>query len=379
MKKILILGGAFNEVKNFRIGIISQMVLDGFDVYVLSLDYTEDDRLLIKSVGAVPVSYTGRRGGLNPFRELSNFLKLIKTVRSISPDYLFSYFTKQVIMAGIITRLYPVKVSVGLIEGLGYGFGLNIGSLSLRLHRILLKIIQITLYNISLHAHSRVLFLNSDDPLDLSKFLLFRAKNFEVLGPIGVDLVRLVPKPFPDFGTIRFIFVGRLLVEKGIVQYIEAAGLIKRRFPNVVFTVVGGIDYDNPNCISRNQLNSAISNGLIEHYGHVHDPWNWISNSHVFVLPSYYREGFPRSTQEAMALGRPVITTMSVGCRESVIDGFDGFLVEPLSSEKLAEKMAFFIDNPCFIELFGANARRSAESRFNEIIFNSKLLKLFKL
>jgi glycosyltransferase involved in cell wall biosynthesis len=377
INKIVILGGAFNEIKNFRLSLISQMVLDGFDVYVLSLDYTEADKSLIRSVGANPVSYPGKRGGLNPFREFLNFIKLIRIINRISPDFLFSYFTKQVILAGILVHFLPVKVTIGLIEGLGYGFGHEFGSTADRAKRFLIKNLQIALYNISLYKHSRVLFLNADDPVDLYRCQIFKPNNFEVIGPIGVNLAQLSPLQFPSFNEIRFIFVGRLLIEKGIIQFIKAAELIKSRHANVKFTVLGGIDSENPNCIYRKELDAAIGNGLIVYPGHVHDPWEWISNSHVFVLPSFYREGFPRSIQEAMALGRPVITTMSVGCRESVTDGFDGLLATPRSSESLAEKMLYFINTPELIKIFGANARMSAEERFDEDKFNRRVLDFF--
>jgi glycosyltransferase involved in cell wall biosynthesis len=377
MKKILVLGGAFNEVRNFRMSMITQLVDSNFAVYVFALDYTEDDKFLIKSIGAIPVSYPGKRGGLNPFREIYNIFKLFIAIKKISPDFIFSYFTKQVIIAGLIARLIPVKASIGLIEGLGYGFGDNFGMLSARLKRFAVKIIQISLYNLSLRSHSKVLFLNGDDPVDLARYLMFKPNNFEIVGPIGVNLAMLKPLPLPSFDIFRFIFVGRLIYEKGILQFIEAAALVKGKYPNTEFVVLGGLDSDNPDCIDRKVLDDAVDSKVIVYPGHVRDPQKWISDSHVFVLPSYYREGFPRSSQEAMALGRTVISTTTVGCRESVIDGFDGYLVPPRSVSSLVDKITYFIENPNVIQAFGGNARSSAETRFDEIIFNGKVIRYF--
>src|SRR5699024_9821126 len=137
-------------------------------------------------------------------------------------------------------------------------------------------------------------------------------------------------------------FIGRLLKEKGIYEFIVAAKLVKQKYPNSTFTVLGSIDQANMGVLKQHELDDLINTGIIDYPGHVSNVKNWIAASDVFVLPSY-REGVPRSTQEAMAIGRAIITTDVPGCRETVVNGVNGFLVPKWNPEALAEKMIYFI------------------------------------
>lgn len=174
--------------------------------------------------------------------------------------------------------------------------------------------------------------------------------------------------------AISFVFIGRLLAEKGIHQYIAAARIVKKKYPEAMFIVLGGVDKDNPGGLSVDALAHLVESGILIHPGHVPNVCEWIAKSSIFVLPSYYREGVPRSTQEAMAMGRPVITTDVPGCRETVIDGVNGFLIPPWAPEKLAEKMFFFIEAPHEVEAMGRESYRIAQELFDAKKVNKKLL-----
>ncbi|GIC05823.1 glycosyl transferase family 1 [Vibrio cholerae] len=210
----------------------------------------------------------------------------------------------------------------------------------------------------------KVLFLNPDDPDDLAKKSLVNREKFQVLGPIGLDLDAYPYKQITTFESIRFIFIARLLAEKGIFEYLQAARLVKKSYPNAEFIVLGGLDPDNPAALSSAQLDEVIEEGIITYPGHVTNVSEWIANAHVFVLPSF-REGVPRSTQEAMAIGRAVITTDVPGCRETVIDGVNGFVVPPFNSALLAEKMLYLIEHPEEIQRMGDESYRVATERFD--------------
>ena len=158
--------------------------------------------------------------------------------------------------------------------------------------------------------------------------------------------------------------LGRLLKEKGVYEYIEAAQRVKQLYPEVRFLLVGGTD-DNPGSVPDTYLRSMVSKGILEWPGKVSNVQDYLRESSVFILPSYYREGVPRSTQEAMALGRPIITTNVAGCRETVEDGINGFLVPPRNVNALVDAMTRFIENPQLITMMSKQSRRLAEERFD--------------
>lgn len=155
-----------------------------------------------------------------------------------------------------------------------------------------------------------------------------------------------------------------------------AARLIKQRFPSAEFVVLGGLDPDNPSALTKKQLDEVIKEDLIIYPGHVSNVNEWIANSHVFVLPSFYREGIPRSTQEAMAIGRAVITTDVPGCRETVVDGVNGFLVPPWNAEVLADKMLYFIENAEAIKRMGDESYRMAVEQYDVQKINPILVRI---
>ncbi|MNQ79671.1 N,N'-diacetylbacillosaminyl-diphospho-undecaprenol alpha-1,3-N-acetylgalactosaminyltransferase [compost metagenome] len=167
--------------------------------------------------------------------------------------------------------------------------------------------------------------------------------------------------------------MARLLKEKGIYDFVEAARIVRARNKLARFIVVGGID-ESPVAISYRDVKRWVDEGLIEWPGHVTDVKHWVAKSSVFVLPSYYREGLPRSTQEAMSLGKPVITTDWVGCRETVLDGVNGFLVPVKDPGRLAAAMLKFVEFPALIDRMGEASRFLAEQRYDVNVINNTVL-----
>jgi glycosyltransferase involved in cell wall biosynthesis len=219
--------------------------------------------------------------------------------------------------------------------------------------------------------------LNKDDCFDISKVLFFKLKRkkIHILGGIGVCLNMFRFKK-PVVNQVRFIFIGRLLKEKGIFEFLDSAKKLKAKYKDKVkFIVLGGLDKDNPGSVSKDVLTKYMDDGIVEYPGLVENVKEWIEDSSIFVLPSY-REGFPRSTQEAMAIGRAVITTDTPGCRDTVVEGQNGFLVEPNNVMALIEKMEFFIENPEQIEKMGKKSREIAENDFNIDLKDRQLIDL---
>ena len=166
-----------------------------------------------------------------------------------------------------------------------------------------------------------------------------------------------------------------MLKEKGIFDFIEAAKIVKQRYPNAKFTVLGRTDADNPGALHADQVQELVATGVIDYPGQVANVVDWIANSDVFVLPSY-REGVPRSTQEAMAVGRAVITTDVPGCRETVVDGVNGFIVPKWNPQDLAGKMIYLIENPKKIAEMGEESYKIAQEKFDARKVNERLLKI---
>jgi glycosyltransferase involved in cell wall biosynthesis len=229
------------------------------------------------------------------------------------------------------------------------------------------------MYRLALRRAERVIFQNEDD---LTEFveggLVSRAQAVCVRGT-GVDLTEWTSAP-PVTEPVTFLLAARLLREKGIVEYAEAARRVKAKYPTARFVLLGDLD-SNPGGLGRAEVESWVTEGLLEWPGYV-EVKPWLAQASVYVLPSYYREGVPRSTQEALAMGRPVITTDAPGCRETVVDGVNGFLVPVRDVEALAERMLWFVAHPEAIGPMGAQSRRLAEERFDVREINRRLMAL---
>ncbi|MDA8491736.1 glycosyltransferase family 4 protein, partial [Kluyvera sp. Awk 3] len=222
-----------------------------------------------------------------------------------------------------------------------------------------------------------LIFLNEDDKNDLLEKTRINVNNVSVLGAIGLDINEYPYIP-PPVDPISFIFVARFLQEKGVYEFIQAAKIVKAKFPDTHFYMLGDLDAFNPGSLSIENFNQLKNSGIIELPGHVDNVQDWLAKASVFVLPSY-REGFPRSTQEAMAMGRAVITSDVPGCRETVVDGVNGFLIPARASLDLAERMFRFLHNPELITIMGTASHEIARARFDSSIVNNKLLSILQL
>ena len=371
--KVVIVGTVASSIIGFRSDLIKKLISEGCSVTAFATDYTNEQRALVVAMGAEPVNYNFNRGGLNPFSDIINTLALAKQLKSIKPDLVFSYFAKPVVFGTLAARIARVPYIVAMLEGLGFSFTEQPNGLPFKTKVI--RIVQIFLYRLAFPFLDRLIFLNPDDPIDLLGKYNLKVKKFSVLGGIGLSLDNY-PYSLSISKPVRFIFVGRLLAEKGINEYISAAKLVKQQYPTAEFVVLGDLDESNPGGLTQLQLDSYIDQNIVIYPGHVNNVHDWLADSSVFVLPSYYREGVPRSTQEAMAIGRAVITTDVPGCRETVIDGVNGFFVPPWSPSLLAKNMIKFIDQPELIEQMGKESYRIAQEKFDAEKVNKRLVSM---
>jgi len=374
---ILIVGTTASSFLGFRADLIRYLVSQDHQVYALTSEYVESDLGKIEALGAIPITYTLNRGGLNPLADVVATYQLARKIKKINPDLVFSYFSKPVIFGTIAAKIAKVPMVIGMLEGLGYTFTDQPEGLSKKAQ--IIKRIQVFLYKIALPQLDQLIFLNPDDPKDLLEKYAINVKKVEVLGGIGLNLKDYPYQPLNSIHfPIKFLFIGRLLKEKGIYEFVQAAKLVKKIYPDTQFTVLGAIDHHNLGALQQTELDTLISSNIIQYPGHVNNIKDWIADNHVFVLPSY-REGVPRSTQEAMAIGRAVITTDVPGCRETVIDGVNGFLVPKWDPEALVEKMIYFIEHPEQIRVMGAESYKIAVEKFDAEKVNQRLVDILGL
>ena len=376
-KKIIFIGTVASSFYGFRADLIHKLLEQGYQVYAFTSEYSMYDLEKIQNLGAIPVTYELNRGGLNPLSDIIATYKLSKKIREIKPDLVFSYFSKPVIFGTIAAKLAKVPKIIGMLEGLGYTFTQQPEGFSQKTQ--IIKKIQILLYKFALPQLNKLIFLNPDDLTDLLEQHAIKVKNVQVLGGIGLNLQEYPYQAIPDINQpIEFLFIGRLLKEKGIHDYLAAAKIVKDKYPETQFIVLGAIDPHNLGALKQSELDELIASNIINYPGHVNNVKDWIASSHVFVLPSY-REGVPRSTQEAMAIGRPIITTDVPGCRETVVNGVNGFLVPKWNSEALAEKMLYFIEHPDQIEKMGYESYKIAMDKFDAEKVNQRLMNILDL
>ena len=374
MKKIALIGNTVSSVLNFRRHFIELLVAKKYEVYCFAIDYTADSFQKVKILGAEPVSYKLQRGGMNPLSDIFCTLKLAHQLRVLKPDIVFSTFVKPVIFATIAARLAGVKTVISMLEGLGYFFTEQPDVLPLKTK--LIKKIQILLYKIPLPKSDALIFLNHDDPRDLLFAHSIKVKKYIVVNGVGLKVSEFKFSS-PPKERISFLFIGRILKEKGIREFLEAARIVKQNYNCADFVVVGGFDDVNPGCLDPKILEEYTKTDVIHYTGHVSSVVRWINSSSVFVLPSY-REGLPRSIQEAMIVGRAIITTNVAGCKETVIDNHNGFLIEKWSVTDLVKKMLFFIENPSKIAEMGHNSHELALKKFDVDVINRKLLSIIE-
>ena len=376
IKKIVMIGTTAACFYGFRADLIKGLVKKNVKVYAFTIDSEVSELEKIEKLGAIPVGYSLNRGSLNPLSDLYATYKLSKQIKDLKPDLVFSYFTKPVIYGSLAAKFSKVKKITAMLEGLGSPFTVHPHGQSLKIK--LIRFIQVSLYRIVFPFIDKIVFLNKDDPVDLieNNKIKHKANSPVVLGPIGLNLRDYSYTPWNISNEISFIFIARLLAEKGIFEYVEAAKIVKKKYPHIIFRVIGGLDLENPYGLTQNQLDELIESKTIEYSGFVTNVDAYIKKSAVFVLPSYYREGVPRSSQEAMAIGRPVITTDVPGCRDTVIDGVNGFLVPKWNPQALAEKMIYFIEHPEQVRMMGDQSHKIAIEKFDAEKVNQRLLEI---
>ncbi len=367
-QKFMLIASYPDSIVNFRGQLIKDLIAEGLEVHVAVPNLLPEStiRQKLESMGVQVHEYRLSRTGLNPFSDFFALYRLWRLMVRVRPDFILAYTIKPVIYGCWAAWLAGVNKRYALITGLGYAFQ------EFGYRRKWLKQIVRIMYRNALEKTHKIFFQNPDDKeLFLSMGIIKQDEpKAVVVRGSGVDLEHFKVMPIPD--KPYFLLIARLLIDKGVREYVEAAKRVRDKYPDVQFGLVGWID-ENPNAISDEELNKWIVNGDIEFLGRLEDVRSAIARCSTYVLPSY-REGTPRTVLEAMAMGRPIITTDAPGCRETVIDGVNGFLVPVKSVTALESVMIRLIEEPLLVEQMGKRSRQLAEELYDVRKVNAQML-----
>jgi glycosyltransferase involved in cell wall biosynthesis len=364
MKIVICLNTAWNLL-NFRAGLIRALVAAGHEVVAVAPE--DKYAASLNALGCRFVPLHMENGGTNPLKDALLTWRFLRLFIDERPDIYLGYTIKPNVYGSIAAHLLRISV-INNIAGLGIVFG-RIGFLQ--------KVVRI-LYRLALNRSAKVFFQNNDDRNLFITDALVKAELTDLLPGSGVDLSRFVPMSIPSANSetrkFRFLLISRMLWEKGIGEFADAAKLIRYNWPQTEFCLLGFLDVQNPDAVSRTEMDSLVASG-INYLGASDDVRVEIANADCIVLPSYYREGTPRTLLEAAAMARPIITTDAVGCREVVIDGVNGYLCKVRDAEDLAAKMNQML---CLSveqrKEMGLRGRAKMQSDFDETIVIKKYL-----
>lgn len=365
--KFLLIASFPESILTFRGSLIASLLSRGLDVNVAAPGLPVGNALrgALEAKGVQVHNIPLQRTGINPIKDSLLLWRLFLLIRTTQPDFVLGYTIKPLIYGSLSAWLARVPHRYALVTGLGFAFtGERRGFL-----RFLIK----RLYRLAFGKADKVFFQNPDDQgLFRELGILAHKTPSVVVNGSGVDLTDYGVVPLPD-SPPKFLMIARLLGDKGVREYAKAAREIRNGNPDIRFGLVGWIDV-NPDAISKAELDAWVEEGTIEFLGRLDDVRPAIADTTVYVLPSY-REGTPRTVLEAMAMGRPIITTDAPGCRETVIDGENGFLVPTHSVDDLVAAMQKFIDDPALAERMGKRSREIAEDKYDVHKVNAVMLR----
>jgi glycosyltransferase involved in cell wall biosynthesis len=339
----------------------------GWRVVLLAHESAATREIRERGIEVIPVALVRRR--LNPFAELWFALKLARLYRRLKPDLAHHVALKPIILGGIAARLAGVRHIVNAPVGLGFVFASD-----KLLARTLKPLVSLALRLTLSPPGARVIFENPDDLAALRDAGMVRAEAARLIRGAGVDMAEFAPAPEPP-GPVRVILVARMIRDKGVADFVAAARILHGQ---AQFILVGAPDPGNPNSIPEAELRAWADQGLVCWLGPRRDIAALLRGAHIACQPSTYREGLPKSALEAMAAGKPLVTTDIPGCREAVVDDESGLLVPPRDPVSLAEALARLIHDPALRARLGAAARQRAEENFSDATICAQTLLVYE-
>lgn len=363
MNTIVISSNTSWYIYNFRKNTILSLISCGYKVIAICPrdEYSEK----IHELGCEFIHLDIDQGGTNPIKDINTFINFLIVYSKVKPSVVLNFTPKNNIYSTLAAKFCNAKV-INNIAGLGMVF-IN-ESLTAKLARIL--------YKISQRKADKIFFQNEDDKkLFLDNKLVDESITERIPGS-GVDLTRFTLQSADDDGVVRFLLIARMLYDKGVGHYVESARILKAKYGDTVeFQLLGFVGVKNPSAVTELEMKAWVDEGVVNYLGTSDCVEEVISQIDCMVLPSFYREGVPKSLLEAGAMGKPIVTTDNVGCRETVDDGINGFLCETRSTVSLVDALEKIIQMTHEDRLImGKASRAKIEREFNEqIIINTYL------
>lgn len=361
--KIAITGNTSWYLYNFRKNTFIRLIQEGNKVYAIAPKDDYSERL--QELGAIFIDININSSGVNPIQELNTLFSFYRIYKNLSLDVVLNFTPKNNVYSTISAKFRGVPV-INNIAGLGVTF----------IKDDFKSKVMMALYRISQKFAYLVFFQNEDDRTFFINNNLVNIDKTDRLPGSGVDLSRFVVAEAPNDQVVRFLLIARMLYDKGIGHYVEAARILKNKYgSNVEFRLLGFLGVDNPSAVTQDEMNSWVSEGVVTYLGTSDSVETEIAFADCIVLPSYYREGVPKTLLEAGAMGKPIVTTDNVGCRETVDDGINGYLCVPRSTDSLVASLenVYSLEHDERVSM-GEASRRKVEQYFDEKIVIDKYI-----
>lgn len=364
--KILMIAPKTSTFINFRGDLMKSISTEGNEIVAICPEGGYEDTL--KELGARCILVPLKKTSTTIFDNLAYLNHLTKIIKEEKPDKIFAYTIKPVIFGSIAAKRAKIKEMYSMITGLGYVYAVD------SFKTKILQWICGTGYKIAFKFNKKVIFQNKDDIDEFVHRRYLKRDKCELVDGSGVNMERFKRNALPEGNT--FLMVSRILKQKGVREYFEAAKIVKEKYPETQFLYVGAEDKTQL-ALNLDEVRSEfLDTGIIHYCGESNDVPSYIAKCTCFVLPSYYREGVPRTLLEALAMGRPILTTNTVGCKETVKEGINGFFVPIKDAKVLAEKMMYMVENRNELEKMSEESYQYCKERFDVNIINQRMLEI---
>lgn len=368
-KKILMIASKAKAHINFRGDLTKEIINKGYEVTVIVPHDLYKEELEKIGVKVVVMPYNKNSTSIKD--NLSTIDKIGEIIKNEKPDLIFAYTIKPIILGSIAAKKCKINNMYSMVTGLGHIYSDN--SLKTRIIRLICGMG----YRYAFKLNKKVIFQNQDDIDEVVRRHYVKRNKCELVDGSGVNMQRFKRSPLPEEHI--FLMVSRVLKEKGVIEYFEAAKIMKEKYHDQVhFMFVGEIDKTNY-AVDTDKLQKYVDAGIVELIPETDDVPSFIEKCRYFVLPTYYREGVPRVNLEALSMGRPIITTNMPGAKETVIDKKNGLFVKTRDPNDLAEKMEWMINNPKMVLKMAKKSHQLCKEKFEVSIINKKMLEIMEV
>lgn len=367
--KIAVLSSHTSSLFWFRMDMMKDFIKQGHKVIAIGPELEANWKSKFEENGIEYKQIFVERNGINPFCDIRTYRELKRFMKEEKPDKVFAYQAKTVVYGSLAAQANGITEVYPLIAGLGSifrGEGLK---------NKIIKTIMKAEYRLACNASKKVFFQNNDDKKEFINNGLIQEGKIVIINGSGVNLEKFKPEPLPE--KPAFLFIGRLIKDKGVMEYLEACKRIKVAYPEVRCLLVGPYD-SNPSALQPEELQPFIDKGIIEYFGEQSDVRPYIKQCSTYILPSYH-EGTPKTVLEAMAIGRSIITSDAPGCRETVTDRYNGFLVPVKDIDGLVERMKTLIEDSTTSKLMAERSLKLARDKYDVNLVNKSIMKTMGL